>query len=64
MTAAYWDASPWFVKLGVRLLDEQRKGTASPFSQWIQQLPQQVHRHAAVDMGSTPFLVPWLGLFP
>lgn len=42
MTPAYWDAAPWFVKLGVRLLCEQRKGSASPFSQWIKQLPQQV----------------------
>jgi hypothetical protein len=45
VNASYWDASPWFVKLGVRLLCEQRKGAASPFTQWIQQLPQQV-RHS------------------
>jgi hypothetical protein len=42
VSPAYWDASPWFVKLGVRLLCEQRKGAASPLAQWIQQLPQQV----------------------
>jgi hypothetical protein len=44
VTPAYWDSSPWFVKLGVRLLCEQRKGPGSAFSQWIQQLPQQVSR--------------------
>jgi hypothetical protein len=42
VSPAYWDSSPWFVKLGVRLLCEQRKGAASPLHQWIQQLPQQV----------------------
>lgn len=42
VSSSYWDAAPWFVKLGVRLLCEQRKGTASPFYQWLQQLPQQV----------------------
>jgi hypothetical protein len=39
---AFWDASPWFVKLAVRLLAEQRQGPGSARHQWLQQLPQQV----------------------
>ncbi|KAF8066315.1 SETD4 [Scenedesmus sp. PABB004] len=37
---AYWDASPWFVKLGVRLLAEQRKGPGSAYAPWLAQLPR------------------------
>jgi hypothetical protein len=38
----FWDAAPWFVRLGVRLLAEKRKGPASPLAQYLQQLPKTV----------------------
>jgi hypothetical protein len=46
-SAEFWDAAPWFVRLGVRLLAEKRKGAASPLAAYLQQLP------ASVDVPAT-----------
>ncbi|WIA22825.1 hypothetical protein OEZ86_009775 [Tetradesmus obliquus] len=42
VSAAYWDASPWYVKLAVRLLHEQGKGQQGELREWLQQLPRRV----------------------
>jgi len=38
----YWESSPWFVKLAVRLLNEKRLGSQSSMQKYIQQLPKRV----------------------
>jgi len=42
VSAEYWDAAPWFVKLGLRLLAEKRRGAGSALAQYLQQLPKSV----------------------
>lgn len=42
VTAEFWDSAPWFVKLGVALLAEKKKGAGSRLHQYIQQLPKDV----------------------
>eukprot|EP00775_Hariotina_reticulata_P001404 gene1404-1747_t len=41
--ATYWDTAPWFAKLAVRLLHEQRQGQQSQYQAWLQQLPRTVN---------------------
>ncbi|GBF88574.1 hypothetical protein Rsub_01289 [Raphidocelis subcapitata] len=42
VTPAFWDAAPWFVRLGVRLLAERAKGPSSGLAPYLQQLPKAV----------------------
>jgi hypothetical protein len=51
VTPEFWDAAPWFVRLGVRLLAERRKGAASPLAQYLQQLPKDVDAPVGWDQG-------------
>ncbi len=38
----YWAAAPWFVRMGILLLNEKRKGSASQLAQYLSQLPTSV----------------------
>ncbi|KIZ03308.1 hypothetical protein MNEG_4645 [Monoraphidium neglectum] len=42
VTAEFWDAAPWFARLGVRLLAERAKGGASRLQRYLQQLPKDL----------------------
>jgi hypothetical protein len=42
VTSQYWESSPWFVKLAVRLLNEKRQGSQSKMQKYLQQLPKRV----------------------
>lgn len=38
----YWEAAPWFVKIALMLLDQQRQGSSARLAGYLQQLPKSV----------------------
>lgn len=42
VTPTYWSSAPWFVKMGLKLLNERRRGSASPLAPYLASLPAAV----------------------
>lgn len=62
VTDEYWGAAPWFVKLAVRLLYEQRLGASSSKQPYLASLPSRVDvpvlwRRELVQQLQYPYLV-------